>query len=815
MNVKQFVVCLSGIVLFVTISNVFLQTYAYADTQSDAEQFCRSTYPAPERFEGETSAEYGSSQRVLERRAEQISCTKGYVEGDGSGNTCNNLVTNSVIDPRFAGKGKIACERGYSEKKSKEDSTGSQPSSPDPVSNTDNPSSTVNLRLGPVPENANIRTMQSPQNERSEHMVCGISGFFGEMICGLTMFAARIADASFYVLKIFLEVKPFTQINAAGEESATYTAWSLFRGLANAFFVIAFLLVIYSYITNTGISTYNIKRMMPRLIIAALLINLSFYLSSILVDLSNIIGTTLVDTMRGVANAAVNEDGVPLRPANDELSFESVSGSVLMVSAGVAAAGAAILYAGLPVLLPVLASGLVALVTTVLILMLRQVLIIVFVILSPLAFAAILLPNTSQYFDKWKAAFMPLLMVFPAISLLYGAGYVASIAIQRTAAANGDTILQIMSLGVQIMPLFMIPAVMKLGGGLMNRWGGITSTPGQALRKKAEDRAEKMSEKRDYKALNFDPSSKVNKIPGVGKIRRARAQARVNRMKRENRNERIAENRNIAGELQFRSAMTDDAPTLASRMGLSNTTKGEALQKQVAQSDDPEQMSKAKNRTLRKKVAAHAKAVETKALQEQESGVTRNELLARAVSTDATVTALEKEAAILKLAKAGDLGAVIQMVKGSYTMTKEQRQTLVQTIRTTGAADKVPFLGNQTALDNIIQGVVTSENFGSTVVAPSLQEDDYSAATYADMDQDAATEVAQVLGEAMNGNNETISKAKLAEHELAAYTALSNPDTSSRVAQGYKDIRRIADKHISHEEALILNQLYDKDRGNS
>lgn len=799
-------VLFSCVFVFTTL---FASTPVYADINSDATTYCNDKYPEYTRSSDDTQAQAQSKQQAV--RTNRVSCHRGYTQGDGAGTVCRNLVEDNIVGQRNEERGRVACLDGFNARIAADNVV---PATPDPasqppaVSAADNPSTNVNLRLGPMPTDGEVANLKVDPNQEAERTVCGISGFFGEIVCGLTTFAAKITDASFYMLKIFLEVKPFSTLDQDGNTTATYTAWTLFRGVANIFFVIAFLMIVYSHLTNIGLNNYNIKRMLPRLIIGAILVNLSFYLSSLLVDLSNILGSTLVDLMRGVADAAVSEDGVPLKPANN--SFEQVSGTLLLVGAGAAAAGAAVLYMGLPVLLPILVSALVALVSTVLVLMLRQVLIIVFIILSPLAFAAILLPNTSQYFDKWKSAFIPLLMVFPAISLLYGAGYLASISIQRTAAANADTLLQIMSLGVMVMPLFMVPAVMKLGGGLLNRIGGITNTPGAALRKKAENRAEKMNNKRDFKALNYDPSTdKSNRL--TKKIRGARANARTNRMGRAAKDSRIEKNREIAGKAAFGSAITDTDETLASRAGLTKNpvTKGEALQQSLAQSDKAEQMGKAKNHVLHEKIKAHAKDVEAKAIADQEAGTTRDDFLKTALAENGTVTALEKEAAILQLARSGDMGALLELVKGSHNMTNSQVQTLMQTIRKTGATEKLPFLGNQEAQDNILQRRVTEDNFAQTVVAPSLVQDDYSAASFADMDQDGAAAIADVVEDAFKGNTGLISKEKREELELTALAALENEDTASRLAQGHKHVSRIAHRYLSQEEAAMLNSLHD------
>ena len=68
-------------------------------------------------------------------------------------------------------------------------------------------------------------------------------------------------------------------------------------GMANIAFVIAFLAVIYSYITNYGIKQHDIRYMVPRIIVAAFLVNVSYYLCAILIDVSNILGTAIQELL--------------------------------------------------------------------------------------------------------------------------------------------------------------------------------------------------------------------------------------------------------------------------------------------------------------------------------------------------------------------------------------------------------------------------------------------------------------------------------------------------------------------------------------
>lgn len=87
----------------------------------------------------------------------------------------------------------------------------------------------------------------------------------------------------------------FNSVDSQGQENknSLYTYWSRFRDFANIVFIILILIVIFSQLTGYGIDNYGIKRMLPRIIAAAILVNLSFLICQIAVDLSNIIGISL------------------------------------------------------------------------------------------------------------------------------------------------------------------------------------------------------------------------------------------------------------------------------------------------------------------------------------------------------------------------------------------------------------------------------------------------------------------------------------------------------------------------------------------
>ena len=105
---------------------------------------------------------------------------------------------------------------------------------------------------------------------------CGIDGGLGWLICPVMTFVANINDAAYGAISGFLDIKP--AILSSGDNSGAKQGWDFFRNIANAIFAVIFLWIIFSQISNVGVSNYGIKKILPRLIIGALLVNLSYYL---------------------------------------------------------------------------------------------------------------------------------------------------------------------------------------------------------------------------------------------------------------------------------------------------------------------------------------------------------------------------------------------------------------------------------------------------------------------------------------------------------------------------------------------------------
>jgi len=345
---------------------------------------------------------------------------------------------------------------------------------------------------------------------------CAIDGI-GWLVCPVVNFLAGMADGAFqFIADNLLR----TDVNILEQGGATYGAWAVMRNLANVAFVIVFLIIIFSQMTGSGVSNYGVKKMLPRLIIAAILVNVSFLICQLAVDISNILGYSIGDALTGVGNSIIDnsQSGDGVSPFASGTTFTDIGVAILAGGFAVVA-----LYALLSSFIPIILAAIVALVMILFILLARQALIVILIVLAPLAFVAFLLPNTQKLFTQWRKMFTALLLLFPIIALVFGLSKLASGIVTTTFSGDlGDTeanswYVQIIGAAILILPLFVVPTLLKKSldsipvlGQLTSRWSSKANSRvgsklkegyqkstvgrGMAIRKRARE---------NYKATKF------------------------------------------------------------------------------------------------------------------------------------------------------------------------------------------------------------------------------------------------------------------------------------------------------------------------
>ena len=220
--------------------------------------------------------------------------------------------------------------------------------------------------------------------------------------------------------------------------------WQNFLNIANIAFAIAFLVMIYSMATSTGLSNYDIKKMLPRLIVVAIAVNLSFYICAAIVDIFNIIGNGIF--------GIINPDG-------DTWSVSvGVDGFVGFGATIVAIIGVVFIFG---------ISAIIALAIIFICLCVREIALIALVVISPIAFVCYLLPNTQKWFQRWADYFIRLLAIYPMFMAVWGAAkWVASL--KGSTPASKDVMPGfVVSLTCMIAPAIAIVPLFKMSGGIM------------------------------------------------------------------------------------------------------------------------------------------------------------------------------------------------------------------------------------------------------------------------------------------------------------------------------------------------------------
>lgn len=319
-------------------------------------------------------------------------------------------------------------------------------------------------------------------------------GGIGWLVCPTVNFIAKGMDKIYQIISGFLEVKTVTN----DTNTSIFQLWATVRDIANVAFVIVFMVIVYSQITNLGLSNYSVKNMLPRLIIAAILVNASFWVCAAAVDASNFLGYAI----HNMFVSLMDKFSVGSNYTGDIYNWQQVAGIAL---AGTALAGGALFVAAntisgsifllIPVLLGAVTSALVALI----VLAARQALITILIIVAPLAFVAYTMPNTEKYFNKWRETFTTMLLLFPIFSVIFSGAQLAGMAIVQS--ANGNLITIILGLAVQVAPIVITPLLIKFSGNLIGKIAGMVNNPNRGLIDRTKNWSKGMAQERKNKVL--------------------------------------------------------------------------------------------------------------------------------------------------------------------------------------------------------------------------------------------------------------------------------------------------------------------------
>ena len=367
------------------------------------------------------------------------------------------------------------------------------------------------LSVGDTPEQSADATAQSTEDagEEKEEKTCTseLTGI-GWFLCPAIEKLADFADSVWGMLEGYLVTSP---LQATG---STYDAWKTMRDLANVLLALVFILIIISQVSNVGISNYGIKKMLPRFIIAAVAVNISYFVIQVIVDAANILGSTLLGIITTPIQAMELTDvGWGALLAAILAGGGTAAGATLIggaIAASVFGIGTLFMF-----VLMAIVPGVIGIVSGLLALVFRSAVIPVLAILAPLAFVAWILPNTQSVFDKWKKVFTGMVFLYPLAAVYYGG--LKLLAFSALADKSGGVVQQLMALALLFAGTFVILGMAlksnAIIGNLMGRANGLlnkASAPALNAGSKFAKRRAGMK-RREFMAKDFSNSKRLRR----------------------------------------------------------------------------------------------------------------------------------------------------------------------------------------------------------------------------------------------------------------------------------------------------------------
>ncbi len=434
--------------------SIFLNNNVYAENIGQGGQSFRTQYEGASKSGCDYFQTYGPTGQRQESDSSRA-CKKAIEEGaSGNGKKVTNAQEWVLLRCEAYGTRGVSISDGYSgatknSKECQEESIKQGFSKKDSVATDKEVTKDASKSSS---DNKPGEGDKDKDKDNKDKNSCAIE-WIGWIVCPIVRGSTGVVVGLYNFMQAnFLNIKSDQLFSNSGKGQEAFKHWVTFRDIANIFFVIMIAIIIFSQVTGVGISNYGIKKMLPKIIIYAILVNISWYIVVIAIDISNIVGSTLFKWLSNDGNWSFSSDvQKETSPVEGILTGTVATGA--LIAAGVTAA----LVGGATILL-FIASAALAVVMTVFILMIREAAVIVLVVTSPLAFVAGLLPNTEGLFKKWIKLTKNMLMIYPICSLIVGGALFVS---NLLYGVVDDPLLKIIYGVLPILSLFAIIAVIK------------------------------------------------------------------------------------------------------------------------------------------------------------------------------------------------------------------------------------------------------------------------------------------------------------------------------------------------------------------
>lgn len=237
---------------------------------------------------------------------------------------------------------------------------------------------------------------------------------FDAILVGLLQVIANWLGKLFsWIVDLLVQVAAYNDFLKA---TAVITGWVIVRDVCNMFFVI--ILLVISIATILRVEAYSYKKLLPKLLLMAVLINFSKTICGIIIDFSQVIMLTFVNAFKAAAGANFWQ----AFGMQKMFSFSEMANQAQAAGNSWDITGAALLSV-IIILVATITVGILAVV-----LVARVVVLWTLIILSPLAYLLGSFPQGEQYAKQWWGEFTknvvtgPVLAFFIWLALIVAGG---------------------------------------------------------------------------------------------------------------------------------------------------------------------------------------------------------------------------------------------------------------------------------------------------------------------------------------------------------------------------------------------------------
>lgn len=319
----------------------------------------------------------------------------------------------------------------------------------------------------------------TPVNDSS---CAGNSGSFALawMACPLLTAASDFTDK---LLNEFENLLSFTIPQNPGADNGmaqVKQSWAIFRTLASALLVVVLLIVVISQaVGGTFLDAYSVRKMLPKIVIAVIAMQLSWSLIVWIVLVVDDLGKGLFNLMyQPFQGASQMSLGALLNHANIGAGSQAAINWVAIMGGLVLGAAA------LPTMLVFLFTAVLALLVGFVTLILRKLIIILALIFVPVALILWILPGsgTQRLWKLWLDNFTKALLMFPLVVMLVAGGRI--LAYVAGTQGNGTFLNLLIVLVGFFGPLFILPRAFRWGGSAMQFAGNMATSISKPITEK-------------------------------------------------------------------------------------------------------------------------------------------------------------------------------------------------------------------------------------------------------------------------------------------------------------------------------------------